>query len=230
MGFDIYGMNPVIRKDSIKPETPKEYPGHPGKYDSDCWLSKAEYQKDLNEWRDKIENDIEYQALLSKYYDDLHKYETENDGVYFRANVWFWRPIALFLQEKMNFLDEEDIEGMSCNSGHIVSADKANRIGQRIKDLNAIDQIDEWVRNKKIAILMLPKEECTICEGTGVRTDNPLLGELEPFTKDGIAGLKCNGCNGKGTRDPWASNYPYDTEIILEFGKFALESGGFQIS
>ena len=130
----------------------------------------------------------------------------------------------------MNFLDEEDIEGMSCNSGHIVSADKANRIGQRIKDLNAIDEIDEWVRNKKIAIVMLSKEECTICEGTGVRTDNPLLGELEPFTKDGIVGLKCNGCSGEGTRDPWASNYPYDTKIILEFGKFALESGGFQIS
>ena len=230
MGFDIYGMNPVIKKGSVKPERPFEYPGYPEEYDSDTWsCSKEEYQELVKEWRYKRDNDLEYQALLSKYYEDVRAYEDENPGIYFRANVWWWRPIALFLEENMLFLSDEDIAGLAYNDSHIITKDKAERIGQHIKDLNEIGAVDAWVRDKKIAIVMIPKEDCTICEGTGVRTDEPMFGHLEPYTKNDIEGLKCNGCNGEGKRDPWESNYPYDTEIILEFGKFAEESGGFQI-
>mgnify|MGYP000070492038 CR=1 FL=1 len=176
------------------------------------------------------DTDYDYESKEWQTYFDLkEKYLDNVPGAYFRASVWYWRPIALFLQEHMDFLDTEDNEGMDCNSGHVVNSDKAHRIAERIQDLDAIGEIDEWVRNKKIAIVMMSKEDCAICDGTGVRTDRPLLGDLEPLTKNGIEGVKCNGCKGEGTRDPWESNYPYDTKVILEFGHFASESGGFQI-
>jgi len=198
MGFDIYGMDPLIRAGYDKPERP----GPEVSYDDDLW-------------RD--------------YFDKQKEFEKINPGIYFRANVWWWRPIALFLEETMHFLSDEDIAGLCYNDAHIITKDKAKQIGQHIKDLNEIGAVDAWVRDKKIAVIMISKEDCTICEGTGVRTDDPMFGDLEPYTKNGIEGLKCNGCNGEGKRDPWESNYPYDTEIILEFGKFAEESGGFQI-
>ena len=199
MGFDIYGMDPLIRTDYDKPERP---------------ATEVSYHDDL--WKD--------------YFKKQREFEKINPGIYFRANVWWWRPIALFLTETMHFLSEEDIKGLGYNDSHIIDADKAKRIGQRIRDMHEIGAIDAWVRDKKIAIVMIPKETCTLCEGTGVRTDKPMFGELEPYTQDGVEGVKCNGCEGIGKREPWESNYPYDTNIILEFGVFAEESGGFQIS
>lgn len=225
MGFDIYGVNPILKEGSVMPT----YPDHP-RYEWSDDLPKHENEKLESEWYESYWNDPKIQKLREQYFEDFEKIKEENVGVYFRANVWFWRPIALFLQEHMDFLNEEDIEGLADNSGYIINADKAHMIGHRIQDLNSINAIDEWIRNKKIAIVMLPKEDCTICEATGVRTDTPLFDYLEPFTKNGIEGVKCNGCNGEGTRDPWEANYPYDKEIILEFGKFAIDSGGFQIS
>ena len=80
MGFDIYGMNPVIKEGSVKPERPDE--------------SVDIYEDADGAW--------------SKYFELLHEYEEENPGTYFRANVWYWRPIAEFLIEHMNFLDDDE--------------------------------------------------------------------------------------------------------------------------
>ena len=41
--------------------------------------------------------------------------------------------------------------------------------------------------------------------------------------------MKCNGCEGKGTKRPWDTNYPFDIGNVKEFAKFAAQSGGFTI-
>lgn len=230
MGFDLYGMNPVIKEGSIKPEMPETYPGHPGNYDSDCWLSREEYEEDVRNWRHKRENDAEYQALLNKYYDDLHKYETENNGVYFRSNVWYWRPIVDWLVHHIEVLDEEDIKHLSYNDGHVINETVAKIIGNTIQHHNDEGLLDDWVQTHKIAQALKDKEDCSICEGTGVRTD-AIAKEvgLPVFIKNGIEGHKCNGCDGEGKKEAFENNYPYDKEVLLRFGKFTLESGGFQI-
>ena len=176
--------------------------------------------------------EIDFRAgddIWQAYFDLKQDYYDNVPGAYFRANVWYWRPVAEFLYEHIEVLDEDDLEGLSCNSGHVINETVAKIIGKTIAEMDADGLIEEWVQNKKIVEVMKPKEDCYICEGTGVRTDNPMFGELEPYEKDGIKGLKCNGCDGEGKRAPWSSHYPYDTQKIVDFGKFASESGGFQI-
>jgi len=167
--------------------------------------------------------------IWQAYFDLKQDYYENVPGAYFRANVWYWRPVAEFLYEHIEVLDEDDLEGLSCNSGHVINETVAKIIGKTIAEMHADGLIEEWVQNKKIAEVMKPKEDCDICGGTGVRTDSPMFGNLEPYEKDGIKGLKCNGCDGEGKRAPWSSHYPYDTQKIVDFGKFASESGGFQI-
>ena len=201
MGFDIYGMNPVLKKGSVKPERPD---------------SSVDIYEDTD-------------GAWSKYFELLAEYEDENPGIYFRANVWSWRPIVEFLCEHMDFLDQDEANDLSYNNGGIINSEKANRIAERIFDLDDIDAINQWVQHQKLAILMLDKESCSICEGTGVRDVQPMLADLEPFTKEGKSGYKCNGCDGEGVQEPFAANYPFSRDRIIEFGIFAKESGGFQI-
>ena len=61
MGMDVYGRNPVVNPNSVKPEG-------------------IDFQKSSEQERDD-------------YFNAVNKYENENPGVYFRANVWSWRPI-----------------------------------------------------------------------------------------------------------------------------------------
>jgi len=201
MGFDIYGMNPVIKEGSVKPERPGD---------------------DVSMY--------DQQEVWDEYFNLLGKYEDENPGVYFRANVWFWRPIAEWLVKNIEVLDEEDIHGLSYNEGHIINENVAKIIGSTIKHHDEEGFIDEWIQHNKILQALRDKQECTICDGTGVRRDQIAIDVgLEPFTKNGIEGYKCNACNGEGVKEAFENNYPYSKKALVEFGIFASQSGGFQI-
>lgn len=200
MGFDLYGVNPRITPGSVEPTRPESFNDSP-----------------KEEW--------------NAYYDALDQYHSENPGVYFRSNVWYWRPIVEFLAEHIEILEEEDLNGLSYNDGYLIDESLADYMGIVIDRANLAGDIDRWIEHKKIRRLLLDKEECTICEGTGVRRDMIARGAgLEPYTKDGIEGYKCNACDGEGKKEPFENNYPYDKKAILDFGKFAKESGGFTVS
>ena len=66
----------------------------------------------------------------------------------------------------------------------------------------------------------MPKESCSICEGTGKRQAPP---------ETGAGDIDCNGCKGEGVKDAWASNYPFEVENVQEFVNFLKECGGFEI-
>lgn len=175
------------------------------------------------------ESDYTDNEAWNNYFELTKEFEEQNPGVYFRANVWYWRPIAQFLINTMDFLDDKDCDGLSYNDGHTIDDKKAKQIAKRIFDLDDIGAIEEWVHNEKVKILMLDNEDCEICYATGVREIEPMLGHLEKVEKNGITGYKCNACDGEGTKKPFISNYPYSRDVIIEFGIFAKESGGFQI-
>ena len=64
-----------------------------------------------------------------KYWD----WQDDNCGVYFRNNVWHWRPLWNFVSSVCeNILTQKDIEGGSYNDGHKISKTKANRIASRL--------------------------------------------------------------------------------------------------
>ena len=147
MGFDIYGMNPVLKKGSVKPERPD---------------SSVDIYEDTD-------------GAWSKYFELLAEYEDENPGIYFRANVWSWRPIVEFLCEHMDFLDQDEANDLSYNNGGIINSEKANRIAERIFDLDDIDAINQWVHTSRslqylclikkavVFVKVLVLEMCNLC-------------------------------------------------------------------
>ena len=70
MGFDIHGMNPIVRKGK-KPEIPE------GLYEG----------KKIDE------------KIVDEYYEKKWKFEEENVGAYFRNNVWWWRGLWDYVYE-----------------------------------------------------------------------------------------------------------------------------------
>ena len=61
------------------------------------------------------------------------EWQDDNCGVYFRNNVWSWRPLWSFVSSVCeSILTEKDIESGSYNDGHGISKTKANRIASRL--------------------------------------------------------------------------------------------------
>lgn len=71
-----------------------------------------------------------------RYYEALDKYQEENPGVYFRANVWSWRPLVEVMEESgaCYELSPKDWENMHYNSGQGAKDQAACvRMANRIK-------------------------------------------------------------------------------------------------
>ena len=68
-----------------------------------------------------------------KDWEKYHDWQDDNCGVYFRNNVWWWRPLWNFVSSVCeSILTEKDIESGSYNDGHGISKTKANRIASRL--------------------------------------------------------------------------------------------------
>ena len=69
----------------------------------------------------------------NKDWEKYHDWQEENSGVYFRNNVWWWRPLWNFVSSSCeSILTERDIESGSYNDGHRISKTKADRIARRL--------------------------------------------------------------------------------------------------
>ena len=156
-----------------------------------------------------------------KDWEKYHNWQEENTGVYFRNNVWWWRPLWHFVTNVCDdILTEKDIEGGSWNDGHEISNTKANRIGKRLNKLIEDGEVKEYEEGYKEHLTSLNKVMCDICDGTGKRQEPPITGAGD---KD------CNRCNATGWKDDWAKSYPFNEENVKAFADFCLNSGGFSI-
>ena len=89
-----------------------------------------EQEPELPAW-DAVDNE-ETRKAREKYYD----WADNNPGVYFRNNVWYWRPLWHFVTAVCDdILTEIDIEMGSLNNGHEISKKKSVRIGKRLHKL-----------------------------------------------------------------------------------------------
>ena len=71
-----------------------------------------------------------------KFFSELEKFEQDHPGYYFRNNVWFWRPLWMFVCKNCSdILSEKNMEMGTYNDGHKISKTKATRIGKRLKKL-----------------------------------------------------------------------------------------------
>lgn len=161
---------------------------------------------------------------------------TSEKGEYFRNNVWWWRPLAHYCMSNHPDIASR-CEGWQYNSGDGLDDYDASQLGERIiRDLDsgrAEMYLDEF-RNYKAS---LPMEECGLCSGTGVRTDD--VGVSLGFTDRELSEETalfmgrthgwCNGCEGVGKKESMFTWYEFDLDNLREFADFLLACGGFQI-
>ena len=199
MGFDLSGLNP--QENTPLPEIVTKW------QDEDGWVKWKEMESVKGE--------------SVKYFEALEKWKKENPGDYFRANVWYWRPLWEYVCNVCDdILTEEDMESGTYNDGHEIVNEKALSIADRLETLYYDGNILKHEIERESYLKGLDKEICTTCDGTGQRN--------EEWLEDDVKG-KCNGCNGEGERENWQTHYPFKSDIVLEFAQFCKQSGGFTI-
>ena len=64
------------------------------------------------------------------------KWHSENPGIYFRNNVWYWRPLWQYVTDVCgDILTDDDLNHGSYNDGHFISKAKSVRIARRLNQL-----------------------------------------------------------------------------------------------
>jgi hypothetical protein len=144
-------------------------------------------------------------------------------GKYFRNNVWWWRPLAEYVQEvapmptaKCRYWHSNDGAGLNGPD----SATLANRLQEEIDS----GRCREYAEARERALAGLPDVDCDLCGGTGTYKPAPECG-----AGDAITGIKCNVCEGRGKVRPWSTNYAFSLENVESFVEFLRDCGGFEI-
>tara|TARA_R110002051_G_scaffold286085_1_gene348519 strand:- start:5390 stop:5905 length:516 start_codon:yes stop_codon:yes gene_type:complete len=159
-----------------------------------------------------------------------HKDPMESDsqgtGDYFRANVWWWRPLWSYVTLNCSdILTGEDMGAGNHNSGHVINRTKAFQISVRLRLLDSNGETMKYEKSYNEYLKGLPDEKCVICEGTGLRTD--AIGIEQRINNPEYL---CNSCGGKKTIKDFKSHYPFESDFVMQFAEFCRESGGFEIS
>ena len=149
---------------------------------------------------------------------DLDGVKPTNDlGVYFRNNIWWWRPLWSYVcANTLNILTQKDRDMGSCNDGHRISKAKAEKIAKRLTELCNDGSVARYEKEYMDTLRAIPDEKCDLCKGTGKRNDL--------ISKD-----KCNKCYGKGKIRPFETWYSFSKANVLSFAGFCQFSGGFRI-
>tara|TARA_R100001530_G_scaffold9569_2_gene9655 strand:- start:445 stop:948 length:504 start_codon:yes stop_codon:yes gene_type:complete len=126
MGFDLSGVNPKIHTE------------------------RSEYafygDESIN-----IHN-VDNEEVRRKYWNEWEKYHDENPGIYFRNNVWYWRPLWNFVIDNCHdFMTEDQMEAGAFNDCKLINQKTAAKIGTKLKILLEDGTVESW--EKKIKTL-----------------------------------------------------------------------------
>ena len=203
MGFDLYGLNPT--ENTKLPDVIVKF------QDNNGWAGFDKMSEDDKE----------------EYFAEKEIYNRENPGIYFRNNVWWWRPLWEYVcNECSDILTNKDIQAGSFNDGHKISKTKSKRIAARLRKLLKNGGVKDHENYYAQHVKSLAFKTCEICNGTGFRDDVFIKGP-------------CNCCSNRpeygdgvpvGKRKATAASYPFERINIIEFEKFCEQSGGFEIS
>ena len=157
----------------------------------------------------------------------LKQYEDwmEQDGAYFRNNVWWWRHLANYVLDCCNdMILEDDHQGWHENGGHEVSEALAIKIADRMQiyidsgDAKQFEaEIMDKVKKAKEHNKFIDKQMDDLLAKHNVKKFN----ELEPEQQ--------NEWEKIYDKRSWDDSYPFSVENVESFIKFCRESGGFEI-
>ena len=210
MGFDLYGVCPTINKD------------YPKKYYN---LLKKYGNGDSLDWNKATKK------VRKEYFDFQNKYQEDNQGTYFRNNVWWWRPLWQFVCEQcQEFLTVADMNGGNSNDGYKITKTKSIKIAKRLSKVLAGTFVDEVDREHSL-------------RAAKAKVDNEQLKEqMDAIHKEVNKNHVGNSIVPANYPKPyykkwkklqdahnWDGDYPFDKENIENFAKFCRDSGGFEI-
>lgn len=145
-------------------------------------------------------------------------------GGHFRANIWFWHPLAWYILQKCSQCmapGEDDEAAWHRNEDFIISQETSVKIADELEKLiaegTAFKDVQSFNRNRAEAT----PETCGFCEGSGTHT----YGEYEHGDFTDI----CPYCDGTGKQRPHWTEYHFNVAILKDFATFSKHSGGFVI-
>jgi hypothetical protein len=183
MGFDLHGLNPVEHKASSKYPTLASLKGS----------NLAERNRLFKR----------YKELESCYWEEYDAREDDNPGRYFRANVWWWRTMWMYVYFNCDdFLTEDDYNEGQSNGGHEISASKASAIAKKM-----FEHIESG-------------------EAAGFEKHHK---KVMDEARENNEKLEKEGAEKYGEDWDWAADYPFEVGVLREFAEFCSQSGGFSI-
>jgi hypothetical protein len=145
-------------------------------------------------------------------------------GEYFRANVWWWSPLANYCREVAPEITAR-CRYWQTNDGDGLNAADTLALAEILQREIKSGHTATYARMHEAEQELTPNKPCELCEGTGIRNPAPLPGAGHPHN----GGVKCNGCDGNGVVRPFSTNYPFSAEFVERFVAFLRECGGFRI-
>ena len=169
-------------------------------------------------------------AELKKYFKQQTKFEEANAGLYFRNNVWWWRPLADLVEHLCFFLNEKQRAHLHDNSGYTYNKATAIKIAEALSLFVKSDVAKKTedkhkqmmkkaaIHNKKIDLKMKSLKMDAIAK-TGNKNIAP-----RDYPKD-----LNNQWNKIYQEYDSSAHYPFSLENIKKFIKFLRECGGFRV-
>jgi len=165
-----------------------------------------------------------------------HSPKTE-EGEYFRANVWGWRPIWDYCVQMHPHLVGDEPEYGHYNDGYGLDEEGATRLGEAIEQDLRDGRAHAYIESRNKYLAKLERPECDWCDKTGIRTDKVGVDMGMPEKAlDAVTAIMvgrthgwCNGCNGEGRQDHPETLYSLEIGDLDEFAVFLINSGGFGI-
>jgi len=144
-------------------------------------------------------------------------------GEYFRVNLWYWRPMWLYIEDNFSDLAAK-VESSYTNEGYGLDACNSLLLGQKINSHVNGGLAEHYEKNFNSAIADLPLINGVVCHGTGDRV------WAEHITQDWIRECNgCNGCLGTGLQRDSMSSYTFSADLLKKFSYFLTDCGGFEI-
>lgn len=152
---------------------------------------------------------------------DVYGRKPKNEqGEYFRSNVWYWHTTWQCLEDLHPTICAK-CESPHDNSGSGLNARDSLTLSKLLKKDLDKGIIEQYILDFDESIAAIPLEDCSYCKGTGNRNwdqeDGSVLTKL------------CNVCNGTLKVKSYLSWYHMSLDLMKEFQVFLENCGGFNI-
>ena len=152
---------------------------------------------------------------------DVYGRKPKNEqGEYFRANVWYWHPLWDCLHQLHPVICDK-CESPHDNSGDGLNARDSLALSKLLKKDLEKGTIEEYISQYDAHMNSLPLEDCKACDGHGVRDWDQEDGTIKVE--------QCNNCKGTLKVKSFSTWYHIDLELMKEFQVFLENCGGFNI-